>query len=381
MDDALYSRAARASGAVAFEVERDVVRFVGDISAIGLKHACYPVSDILEKIAPTDQAGFSRALSVGELDLRVRLIGESGAVRYLRFLGAQNASGLMTGLVFPAGRFSHDTRDQLDKETRVTAAVSDGEILAHYQPIIALETGALAGFEALARWDRPGVGIIGPDDFLSLADDLDLLGDIGNRVRAAAAGDLAAWRKACPDAPLFVAANTSVGELVSEGFADRLIEVVAQAGLRAGAYKLEIAETEIMKEPDRAASVIAALKQGGIQIALDDFGTGYSSLSRLDQFNFDTVKIDRYFVRSMETSDSATKVVESVLQLAKHLGMTVVAEGIESSETARHLAEMGCDYGQGFRYAGALAPEFAAEVVRAGLSGRIAAPGRSLSQA
>jgi EAL domain-containing protein (putative c-di-GMP-specific phosphodiesterase class I) len=381
MDDALYSRAAKASGAVAFEVETDRVRFAGNLTDIGLKQPDYTVAEIHDKIAPADQAAFARGISDGALDLRVRLIGECGAVRYLRFLGAPNAAGQMTGLVFPAGRFSHDTRDQLDRETRVTAAVSDGEILAHYQPIIALETGELAGFEALARWERPGVGIIGPDDFLPLADDLDLLGDIGNRVRAAAAADLAAWRKACPDIPLFVAANASVGELVSEGFAERLIQAVNKAGLRAGAYKLEIAETEIMKDPDRAASVIAELKQGGIQIALDDFGTGYSSLSRLDQFNFDTVKIDRYFVRAMETSQSAKKVVESVLQLAKHLGMTVVAEGIESPETAQHLAEMGCDYGQGFRYAGALAPDLAAEVVRAGLSGRIAAPGGSLPQA
>jgi len=277
----------------------------------------------------------------------------------------------VSGLVLPAGRFSVDARDQLDRETRISDAVECGEILAHYQPIIALETGALAGFEALARWDRPGVGIIGPDDFLSLADDMDLLGEIGDRVREMAARDLAAWRQTAAHAPLFMAANASVGELLADGFADRLIAAISKAGLRAGTYKLEIAETEIMREPDRAAAVITQLKAAGIQIALDDFGTGYSSLSRLDQFSFDTVKIDRYFVRAMATSASATKVVESVLQLAKHYGMTVVAEGIESAETAEQLAAMGCDYGQGFRYAGAVAPELAAEIVRSGLTGRI----------
>ena len=129
-----------------------------------------------------------------------------------------------------------------------------------------------------------------------------------------------------------------------------------------------------MREPDRAAAVLTQLKAAGIQIALDDFGTGYSSLSRLDQFSFDTIKIDRYFVRAMSTSASATKVVESVLQLAKHYGMTVVAEGIESADTGKQLAAMGCDFGQGFRYAGAVAPELAAEIVRAGLPGRIRSP-------
>ena len=374
MDEALFSQAARASGAVVFSFSLDRAHFSGRFTDFGLLSPDYAMDDLVAMLAPGDRDDFAQALIAGEIDQRVRLVGEEGAVRYLRFIGSRTSEAALTGLVLPAGRFSIDARDQLDRETRVTDAVSDGEILAHYQPIVELESGRLAGFEALARWDRPSVGIIGPDDFLPLADDLDLLGEIGDQVREAAARDLAAWRAARPSAPLFVAANASAGELLSEGFAERLIRVVEAASLRAGTYKLEIAETEIMKDPDRAAGVIARLKAAGIQIALDDFGTGYSSLSRLDQFSFDTVKIDRYFVRSMVSSASAAKVVESVMQLARHLGMTVVAEGIETAETAALLAEMGCDYGQGFRYAGALAPELAAEIVRGGLSGRLSPP-------
>jgi EAL domain-containing protein (putative c-di-GMP-specific phosphodiesterase class I) len=374
MDEALFSRAARASGAVAFAIDLETARFSGRVGELGLLKPDYKLDDIINMLAPGDREDFTAALVAGDIDLRVRLVGEEGAVRYLRFIGSRIENGSVSGLVLPAGRFSVDARDQLDRETRISDAVEGGEILAHYQPIIALETGALAGFEALARWDRPGVGIIGPDDFLSLADDMDLLGEIGDRVREMAARDLAAWRLTAVSAPLFMAANASVGELLADGFADRLIAAVSKAGLRAGTYKLEIAETEIMREPDRAAAVLTQLKAAGIQIALDDFGTGYSSLSRLDQFSFDTVKIDRYFVRAMSTSASATKVVESVLQLAKHYGMTVVAEGIESADTGKQLAAMGCDFGQGFRYAGAVAPELAAEIVRAGLPGRIRSP-------
>lgn len=374
VDDALFSRAAKASGAVAFALSLEKAHFSGPVGEMGLLKPDYRLDDIIDMLAPGDREDFVAALVSGDIDLRVRMVGEEGAVRYLRFIGSRAGGDSLTGLVLPAGRFSMDARDQLDRETRVSDAVEGGEILAHYQPIIALETGVLAGFEALARWDRPGVGIIGPDDFLPLANDLDLLGQIGDQVREAAARDLAAWRKTTASAPLFMAANASVGELLSEGFADRLISAVTKAGLRSGTYKLEIAETEIMREPDRAAAVIAELKAAGIQIALDDFGTGYSSLSRLDEFSFDTVKIDRYFVRAMSTSASAAKVVESVLQLAKHYGMTVVAEGIELAETADQLAGMGCDYGQGFRYAGAAAPELAAEIVRSGLPGRIKPP-------
>jgi len=374
VDDLLFSRATKAARALAFVFDLETATFSGRIGDFGLLKTDYPLNDIIDMLAPGDREDFAAALVAGDIDLRVRMVGEEGAVRYLRFIGSRIEGECLTGLVLPAGRFSVDARDQLDRETRISNAVEGGEILAHYQPIIALETGVLAGFEALARWDRPGVGIIGPDDFLPLADDLDLLGELGDQVREMAARDLAAWRRIASAAPLFIAANASVGELLADGFVGRLIAAISKAGLRAGTYKLEIAETEIMREPERAAAVISELKAAGIQIALDDFGTGYSSLSRLDEFSFDTVKIDRYFVRAMSTSTSATKVVESVLQLAKHYGMTVVAEGIETQETAEQLAEMGCDYGQGFRYAGAVAPELAAEIVRAGLPGRIKAP-------
>ncbi|MEE2525302.1 EAL domain-containing protein [Hyphobacterium sp. HN65] len=374
MAEPILVAAAWASGAVAFLIDRERVQFEGNIQSLGLLKSDYALAALAEKLAPAERADFAHAIAAGAIDLRVRLVGDKGAVRYLRFIGRREGDGPLTGLVLPAGLFSLDARDQLNRENRVAAAVEDGEILAHYQPIVSLETGELAGFEALARWDRPGVGLIGPDDFIPLADDLDLLGKIGAQVRRTAANDLSAWKAAAPEAPLFIAANATVSELLSDGFAAALIDAVGQADLRAGSYKLEIAETEIMKQPEAAEKVMAELKAAGITLALDDFGTGYSSLSRLDEFSFDTVKIDRYFVRAMASSPSATKVVESVLQLARHFGMTVVAEGIEDEETARLLADMGCDYGQGFRFAGALAPQLASEIVKSGLTGRIRPP-------
>jgi EAL domain-containing protein (putative c-di-GMP-specific phosphodiesterase class I) len=149
---------------------------------------------------------------------------------------------------------------------------------------------------------------------------------------------------------------------------------VRQAELPAGAFKLEIAETEIMRDPDQAAGVMARLAAGGVALALDDFGTGYSSLARLEMLPFDVVKIDRYFVRAMAANESAGTVVQSVIQLARHFGMKIVAEGIESAEIAEGLRAMGCDFGQGYRYAGALAPDQALLAVRNGLEGRFLPP-------
>lgn len=371
MAERLLEQAVTASGAVPFRIDSEMVSFSNETKALGLPSGQCAMEDFTQHLAPADQVDFVKGLQSKRLDLRVRYVTRSGGVRYLRFIGEREGEGAFTGLVLPAGQFS---RDQLDRETRVADAVSDGEILAYYQPIVSLETRRLAGFEALARWDKPGFGILGPEDFLGLADDLDLLSAIGESVRAAAARDLAAWRSSASTAPLFVAANASVSELLSKGFVDQLSRVVSAAGLRIGTYKLEISETEIMKEPERAAAAIGKLRRAGIQVALDDFGTGYSSLSRLDQFNFDTVKIDRYFVRAMESSLSAAKVVESVLQLAKHLGMTAVAEGIESESVAERLTQLGCDYGQGFHFSGALAPELAARIVGQGLKDRIKPP-------
>lgn len=367
-------RSVAAARALAFTADFESVTFSGDVAMFDLSQDRYELLDFLEQIAPVDRVPLEKALAHDTIDARIRLIGTTDRVHYVRFLGQRGADGHLRGLLTPAGTSGVEARGRVAAEDELGQGVDAGEIVAHYQPIVALETGRLAGFEALARWDRPGVGLIAPDDFLGLADEIDLLGRIGRQVRGDAARDLSTWRSASPQVPLFVAANATVSELLEPGFAARLIGDVEVSGLRAGAYKLEISETEIMRQPDEAEAIIRDLRAAGIAIALDDFGTGYSSLSRLDRFNFDTVKIDRYFVKALAAGETASKVVDSVLQLARHFGMTVVAEGVEDREVAARLAELGCDYAQGFLYAGALDPQAAAMVARDGLSGRFKRP-------
>ncbi len=363
-----------AANAIAFQADFETILFSGDTAGFDLGRGETALLDFLDQVAPSDRDRLEKALGSDAIDARLRLIGQSGDVRYARLLGRRGSDGVLRGLMTPAGSTGRGARGRVEAEGNLGQGVEAGEIVAHYQPIIALETGRLAGFEALARWERPGIGIVAPDDFLGLADELDLLGRIGTQVRGDAVREIANWRATAPDIPLFMAANATVTELLDTGFAERLIASVEAAGLRAGAFKLEISETEIMRRPDDAEAAIQDLRSAGIGIALDDFGTGYSSLSRLDRFNFDTVKIDRYFVRALAAADSAAKVVESVLQLARHFGMTVVAEGVEDADTATRLAELGCDYAQGFRYSGALDPETAAHAASAGIAGRFEAP-------
>ncbi|WP_300527773.1 EAL domain-containing protein [Maricaulis sp.] len=357
-----FERGARAAGALAFAIEAEggTIAFSGALEAFGLAGAQMPLSDFIARLGPADGEALRAALASGTIDVRIRLLGEDGGLVYARLRGGAAADGRIDGLMTPAGR-SSDAAGRLKEEHALADAVEAGDVLAWYQPVIALADESLAGFEALARWDRPGFGVLSPPDFLAMASQLDLLGPISDRVRRSAISDLASWRTAMPAANgLFVAANVSLDELISTAFQDAILAHVDAAGLPAGRFKLEVSETDIMRDPERAAEAMQRLSDGGVALALDDFGTGYSSLARLDMLPFDVIKIDQYFVRAMTANESAATVVQSVLQLASHFGMKVVAEGVESPQVARQLRDMGCDYAQGYCYAGALAPADAA---------------------
>lgn len=369
----MLAKAAEAAGALALQLDLDSGKagISGAAGAFGL--TCDGEGNFLDCIAPSDRKALA-GHEEGPVDLRLRLAPPGGEVRYVRLLGVRQGKAV-TALLLPAGTGPGAALSTLDAEAALTAGLASNEIIAHYQPIIALDGEYLAGFEALARWHRPGLGVMGPDDFLFLADRLGLMGEVGNQVRACAADNLARWFASTSPAPdIYVSANASVGELLSDGFVDTLTAALEHAGVPRGRYRLEITETEIMREPERAADILNAIKASGVKLVLDDFGTGYSSLARLDRFPFDVIKIDQYFVRSMLADASARAITASVVKLARNLGMTIIAEGVETGEMADLVAEMGCDFAQGFHYAGALDPKAAAQVVAGGLGGRFAAP-------
>jgi c-di-GMP-specific phosphodiesterase len=151
--------------------------------------------------------------------------------------------------------------------------------------------------------------------------------------------------------------NLSTGEVYRDGLVNDIVRIRKETGLPPGALKLEVTENDVMRDPDAAAVILADLKGAGAGLALDDFGTGFSSLSYLARLPFDTLKIDRYFVRTMATNEGSAKIVSSVIKLGRDLALEVVAEGVENAQIARRLRALGCSYGQGFGYAPALSPQ------------------------
>jgi c-di-GMP-specific phosphodiesterase len=258
----------------------------------------------------------------------------------------------------PVKSVETDGLSRLALEADLRGALARGEIVPYYQPVVRLSTGEISGFEALVRWRHPRRGLVMPDEFLALSDEMGLLLDIGAHMLETSARQLATWRQSHRAAgELSVSVNLSTSEVDRPHLVDDVARILRETGLPPGALKLELTESDIMRDPERAAKIMQALRKAGAGLALDDFGTGFSSLSYLTRLPFDMLKIDRYFVKTMATNEGSAKIVRSVVNLGRDLDLEVVAEGVENAVMARQLLAIGCDYGQGFGYAPALSPQ------------------------
>jgi c-di-GMP-specific phosphodiesterase len=251
-----------------------------------------------------------------------------------------------------------DGLSRLALEADLRGALARGEIVPYYQPIVRLSTGAISGFEALVRWRHPRRGVVMPDEFLHLADEMGLLLQIGAYMVKTSAHQLSDWRQRHRAAgELTVSVNLSTAEMDRPGLVEDVARLICETKLPQGALKLELTESDVMRDPDHAAQIMKSLRSAGAGLALDDFGTGFSSLSYLTRLPFDTLKIDRYFVKTMDTNEGSLKIVRSVVNLGRDFNLEVVAEGVENAVMAHQLLSIGCDYGQGFGYAPALSPQ------------------------
>ena len=225
-------------------------------------------------------------------------------------------------------------------------ALEEDELLLHFQPQCSLATGALSGVEALVRWDHPTYGLLAPERFLPLAERTGLVHSLTKYVLNAAMGDCRRWY----DEGIFlpVAVNLSARTLMDAGFSRDVEQVLAYWGVPPELLVLEITESALMADPDRARDLLIELSSLGVQISIDDFGTGYSSLTCLRTLPVDELKIDRSFVTDMLTQSNDAFIVRSVVRLGHDLGLRVVAEGIEDEEVREALAALGCDVGQGY---------------------------------
>jgi diguanylate cyclase (GGDEF)-like protein/PAS domain S-box-containing protein len=240
--------------------------------------------------------------------------------------------------------------DRLTMESELRRAIEREEIKVLYQPIVRLEDRAIAGFEALARWDHPKLGRLSPAEFITIAEEIGLIVDLGLFVLDHTARQLAQWQAATrAREPVFASVNVSSRQLLRHDLIQDLRSVLGRAALARGTLKLEITESLVMENPEHAAQMLTRIKELGAGLSLDDFGTGHSSLAYLQRFPFDTIKIDQSFVR---TTSRGTRpvILRSIIALAHDLGMEVVAEGAETDSDAVELYQLGCEYAQGFAF-------------------------------
>ncbi|TPI21885.1 MULTISPECIES: EAL domain-containing protein [unclassified Mesorhizobium] len=238
--------------------------------------------------------------------------------------------------------------DRLQFESDLRRAIERREFTLAYQPIVRLEDGSVAGFEALLRWDHPRRGMIPPGDFIPVAENCGLIVQLGLFAMQQAAEDLAGWQKQIGDAPLSVSVNLSSRQLIRRDLVSDVRSVIARANLKPRCFRLELTESLVMDNPEQTAHVLSKLKQLGIGLSLDDFGTGYSSLSYLTRFPFDTIKIDKSFVD--DATPKRAVLLKSMVNMAHELGLSVVAEGISDESDALELRQMGCEYVQSFMF-------------------------------
>ena len=263
--------------------------------------------------------------------------------------------------------FDRTTSKRLERqsqiETDLSRAVERAELFLEYQPIVALETGRIAGFEALLRWQHPTLGMVAPPDFITVAEATGAIVPIGEWVLEESCRQTREWQKSCPqNPPLYISVNLSVKQFTQPNLVEQVAIALHNAGLDPSGLKLEITESMLMSA-DSAIRMLSQLHALGVGISIDDFGTGYSSLSYLHRLPIGNLKIDRSFVISMSANRESFEIVRTIITLAQSLNLTIVAEGIETNEQLQMLRDLNCQYGQGHFFSKALKVEWAASLL------------------
>ena len=239
--------------------------------------------------------------------------------------------------------------ERLMTKSRLKRAFERDELLVHYQPKYNLETGEVCGAEALVRWELPDRGLILPSDFIPIAEETNLIVEIGEWVLDKVCEDFREWQRST-SSPGRVSVNLSLKQLRQANFTNRISSILRGHEVSPTSLELEITETTLMENPDRTIKLLNQLYALGLHLAIDDFGTGYSSLSALQQFPISTLKIDQSFVRDVATNPDDATIIDTIVQMGRNLNMDVVAEGVESEEQLAILQRLECTYVQGLLF-------------------------------
>ncbi len=294
------------------------------------------------------EISLTASLGIALLDAQAAAADELIKNAELAMYAAKRARGDRSEVFKPAIRSRKPERMNLESELR--RALGREEIVMLYRPIVRLENRTVAGFEALAWWDHPKMGRLSPFEFIAMAEEIGLIAEIGSFAVERTARQLTIWQRAARSrAPLFASVNVSSRQLLTYDVVDGLRGVFGRSGLARGTLKLELRESAVMANPEQAAQVLKRLRDVGAGLALNDFGTGHSSLVYLPRFPFDTIKIDRSFVRA-NAKGARPIVLRSIVGLAHDLGMEVVAEGAENEADAVALHHLGCEFAQGLAF-------------------------------
>ena len=248
----------------------------------------------------------------------------------------------------------------LEMETAMRKAIKNEEFILHYQPIVSMNGGRVISFEALIRWEQPGMGLVFPAEFILVAEEIGIILPLGQWVLAKACEQMSTWQKAYPAlSDCSVSVNLSVRQFKDPDLEEHVMCALETSGLSAHNLRLEITENDVLDNAERTIELLGRLRKLGIKIMVDDFGIGYSSLSYLHRLPIDVLKIDRSFVDRVDTSDSPgdRKIVETIIVLAHSLGLDVVAEGVERDAQVNFLSRLNCQFAQGNLYYRPMPPE------------------------
>lgn len=253
---------------------------------------------------------------------------------------------------------------QFQLEMELRHARDDQQFQLYYQPVIALASGEIAGFEALIRWQHPERGLVPPNDFIGIAEDTGMILTMGDWILDEACHQIRQWQQQFPKIhPLFIGVNLSSRQFIQQDLATTIAKIVQRHQINPHGLKLELTESVAMENVESAIQQLSQLKHRGLNISLDDFGTGYSSLSYLHRLPIDSLKIDKSFVEHMEIISENKDIVETIVTLGRRLKLDIIAEGVETLAQARLLKQLQCQYAQGYFFAKPLPREQATELL------------------